>query len=65
LNRLYKNYTNDVRRHGLHNGELLEIDVSKIDLTNRIHMGYVFEQIYESLSGEKIDFDMILENDKK
>jgi hypothetical protein len=36
---------------GFHKGPVLEVDVEKLDLTNRIHVGYIFESILESLSG--------------
>ena len=50
LARWYKNYPDQVRRTGFHTGTIIEIDVGKIDLTNRIHLGYVFEQIYDAFS---------------
>ncbi|MBN2829933.1 MAG: deoxynucleoside kinase [Candidatus Cloacimonetes bacterium] len=49
LNEWYKTYQNDVVNYGFHKGPILEIDVEKVDLTNRIHCGYIFEQIYELL----------------
>ncbi len=45
----YRNYPDQVRETGFHTGPILDIDVGKIDLTNRIHLGYVFEQIYDKL----------------
>jgi len=50
LNKLYTNYTNDVERFGFHKGKVLEINVDKIDITNRIHIGYVLEGIYKILT---------------
>ena len=49
LNQYYKTYADDVRKFGFHDNPILEINVDKIDLTNRIHMGYLFEQTYEAL----------------
>jgi deoxyadenosine/deoxycytidine kinase len=47
LNRWYENYAENVVRYGFHQGPILEIDVSMIDLLNRVHVGYIFEKIYE------------------
>jgi deoxyadenosine/deoxycytidine kinase len=49
LNNLYKTYPEDVARCGYHQQPILKIDTLKLDLTNRVHLGYVFEQIYEAL----------------
>ena len=49
LSAFYRTYAEDVRKFGFHQGPILEIDVNKIDLTNRIHMGYLFELVYEAL----------------
>jgi deoxyadenosine/deoxycytidine kinase len=49
LNHWYKTYGANVVKFGFHNGPILEIDVEKLDLTNRIHVGYIFERILESL----------------
>jgi deoxyadenosine/deoxycytidine kinase len=49
LNQHYGTYAQDVRRFGYHHGKILEINVNKIDFTNRIHVGYIFEQIYKIL----------------
>ncbi len=51
LNEWYQTYHNDVLHYGFHKGPILEIDVEKVDLTNRIHCGYIFEQIYDMLKG--------------
>ena len=58
--KFYRTYANDVRKFGFHRGPILEIDVDKIDLSNRIHMGYLFELVYDALtttaeSGDLID----------
>jgi deoxyadenosine/deoxycytidine kinase len=45
----YRTYADDVRKFAFHTNPILEVDVNKIDLANRIHMGYLFEVIYESL----------------
>ncbi|MCF7857711.1 MAG: deoxynucleoside kinase [Candidatus Cloacimonetes bacterium] len=50
LNRWYRTYANDVYRFGYHKGKVIEINVEKIDFTNRIHVGYLFEVIYDTLS---------------
>ncbi len=49
LGHLYRTYSRDVRDFGFHCGPVLEINVNKLDLTNRIHGGYIFEQIYQAL----------------
>jgi len=49
LNHWYKSYGSNVVKLGFHDGPVLEIDVEKLDLTNRIHVGYIFERILEVL----------------
>lgn len=49
LNQLYKTYGQDVVKFGFHKGNILEINVDKIDFTNRVHVGYIFEEIYKTL----------------
>ncbi|HII72452.1 TPA: deoxynucleoside kinase [Candidatus Woesearchaeota archaeon] len=49
LNRWYRSFPEDVRRYGFHDGPLLELDVERLDLTNRIHVGYIFEKVYDAL----------------
>lgn len=49
LNQLYKTYPEDVCRCGYHQKPVLRIDTMKLSLTNRVHLGYIFERIYESL----------------
>ncbi len=49
LNEWYKTYAADVVKFGFHQGTVLEIDVEKLDLTNRIHVGYIFERVHEIL----------------
>ena len=46
LNHWYKSYAKDVSRFGYHQGKILEINVEKINFTNRIHVGYIFDEIY-------------------
>ena len=46
---LYSTYGKDVK-YGFHDGPILEIDVGKIDLLNRIHLGYVFDEIHRALN---------------
>ena len=50
LSEWYKSYPQDVKKFGFHDSPVLEINANKLDLTNRIHMGYIFEQIYEKLN---------------
>jgi len=50
LNGWYRTYANDVCRFGYHKGRIIEINVEKIDFTNRIHIGYIFEAIYNTLT---------------
>ena len=49
LNQLYKTYPEDVARCGYHQKPILKIDTTKLDLTNRVHLGYMFEQVYQAL----------------
>lgn len=49
FSKYYDTYASDVRRYGFHNGPVLEIDVERIDITNRVHLGYVFEAIHRTL----------------
>ncbi len=46
----YNSYAEDVIKFGFHSGRVLTIDVEKIDFTNRIHVGYIFEDIYNILA---------------
>lgn len=50
LNGWYRTYANDVCRFGYHKGKVIEINVEKINFTNRIHVGYIFEIIYNALT---------------
>ncbi len=52
LNRWYQDYGINVVKYGFHKGKVIEIDVSMIDLLNRVHVGYIFERIYEELRME-------------
>lgn len=49
LAEFYKTLPQEVIKYGLHKGPILEIDVDKIDIANRIHLGYIYEQILEKL----------------
>ena len=49
LSKLYKTYPEDVLKCGYHTNPILKINVNKLDLTNRLHMGYLFEKTYEAL----------------
>jgi deoxyadenosine/deoxycytidine kinase len=53
LNRWYQDYADNVLKYGFHKGKVIEIDVSMIDLLNRVHVGYIFERIYEALNQNK------------
>jgi len=48
LHRFYSGYPDDVRKTGFHKNKILELNVNKLDLANRVHMGYIFEQILEA-----------------
>jgi len=50
LNGWYKTYANDVCRFGYHKRKVVEVNVEKIDFTNRIHVGYIFDIIYSALT---------------
>ncbi len=50
LGEWYKSYPKDVSRFGFHEGPVVIVDIGKLDLTNRIHVGYIFHQIYEALT---------------
>ena len=50
MGNFYTTYADDVRKFGFHDGPILEINVEKIDITNRIHQGYIFEQVYDKLN---------------
>jgi deoxyadenosine/deoxycytidine kinase len=52
LNQWYKNYASDVVRFGFHGSHILEINVDKIDFTNQIHLGYIYENIYNYLTNQ-------------
>ena len=49
LGRLYNRFPDEVIKFGYHDGPILVINIDKLDLTNRIHVGYVFEKIYDAL----------------
>lgn len=49
LHRFYSSYPDDVRKMGFHRQPLLELNVNKLDLANRVHLGYIFEQVFEVL----------------
>ena len=49
LNHWYQAYGANVVKLGFHQGPVLEIDVEKLDLTNRIHVGYIFERVLDIL----------------
>lgn len=45
----YRTFPQEVVKYGLHKGPVLEIDVNQIDIANRIHLGYIYEQVLERL----------------
>ena len=49
LNELYKSFPEDVCQCGYHKNPILKINTKQLDLTNRLHLGYIFEKIYEAL----------------
>ncbi len=49
LAKLYVEFPEKVPTYGLHKGSLLTVDLGKIDITNRVHEGYVYEQILNRL----------------
>ena len=49
LNKLYRSYPEDVRKCGYHQKPVLKINTQQVDLTNRVHMGYLFDKVYEAL----------------
>jgi deoxyadenosine/deoxycytidine kinase len=49
LNKLYRTYPEDVAQCGYHQEPVLKINTLQLDLTNRVHMGYLFERVYEAL----------------
>lgn len=50
LAELYKTFPQEVPKYGLHQGPILVFDLDKIDITNRVHEGYIYERILKSLS---------------
>jgi len=49
LNRFYDTFPDKVQDYGLHRGPVLTFNVDKFDITNRIHEGFIYEQILNSL----------------
>ncbi len=49
LHRYYSTYPDDVRKTGFHTEKLLAINLNKLDLANRVHLGYIFEQVLNTL----------------
>lgn len=49
LAKWYASYPEDVRKFGFHDGPILELHVGQLDLTNRVHTGYIFEKVYDAL----------------
>ncbi|MFO7896255.1 MAG: deoxynucleoside kinase [Candidatus Cloacimonadales bacterium] len=49
LGKWYETYSSDIKRYGFHDGPVLEIDVERIDITNRVHLGYIFAAIHDTL----------------
>ena len=49
LNKLYKTYAEDVTNFGYYDNPIITLDTNQLDLTNRVHMGYLFELTYNAL----------------
>jgi len=49
LNEFYKTFPEDVVRCGYHTNPIIKINSYQLDFTNRAHMGYLFEKVYEAL----------------
>ena len=49
LHNLYHTFPHKVKDYGFHNGPILKVNVgyNGVDVTNRIHVGYVLEEIYD------------------
>jgi len=50
LHHWYESYGLNVVKFGFHKAPVLDIDVGKLDLTNRIHVGYIFERVLDILT---------------
>lgn len=50
LSKLYRTYAEDVRKTGFHENPIITINVEQIDLSNRVHMGYLYSECYKALS---------------
>ncbi|MAF99052.1 MAG: hypothetical protein CMH61_00415 [Nanoarchaeota archaeon] len=50
LHRWDSSYPEDVRKQGYHRGPVLKVNAEILDITSRIHGGYVFEQMYKMLT---------------
>lgn len=51
LHRLYKTYAEDVYNFGYYQNPVITVDVNMLDVTNRIHMGYLFDLTLKALKG--------------
>ncbi|MBT5739950.1 deoxynucleoside kinase [Candidatus Woesearchaeota archaeon] len=49
LAKLYQEFPEVVKEYSLHQGPVLIIDVDRVDITQRAHQGFVYEQILQSL----------------
>ncbi len=45
LSKLYDGFSGLVKEYGLHSGPILAVDLDRIDITNRVHEGYIYERI--------------------
>ena len=54
LNNLYHTFPHKVKDYGFHEGPILKVNVgyNGVDVTNRIHVGYVLEEIYDIFNSE-------------
>ncbi len=48
----YGQFVRNVREFGFHDGPIVEFDLDKLMITDRIHIGYMFERIYDALQGK-------------
>jgi hypothetical protein len=51
LANLYEEFPRVVSGYGLHQGPILVFDVERVDITNRAHQGFVYEQLLQAVKG--------------
>lgn len=52
LAKLYEEFPGVVKGYGLHRGPTLVFDVERVDITNRAHQGFVYEQMLQALKSD-------------